>query len=236
MNCNECADFATGINSERERWRGAILPLVFSVFLAVIFSLGMAIPARAQKVSEKTLLKNLPPGYKEWLERDVVYLITKEERDTFLRLTTDEARDKFIDKFWALRNPDPGSPSNSYKDDIYQRIAYVDAHFSTGSGGEGWRSARGQTYITLGPPGHKQTYYGAGNLRPIEIWFYSNTVPPLPPFFYILFYQRDNIGDFRFYSPYFNGPTELVTGVEAVNDNTAALKMIQDSVGPEVAR
>lgn len=242
MNCNECRNLATPINSEREGWRntharrGAILLLTFSIFLAAIFSLGMASPVRAQKVSEKNLLKNLPPGYREWLERDVVYLITKEERDTFLRLTTDEARDKFIDKFWALRNPDPGSPSNSYKDDIYQRISYADAHFSMGSGGEGWRTARGQTYITLGPPAHKETHYGAGNLRPIEIWFYSNTLPPLPPFFYILFYQRDNIGDFRFYSPYFNGPTELVTGVEAINDNTAALKMIQDSVGPQVAR
>src|SRR5271170_6901971 len=122
MNCNEFADFATGIKPERGGWRtthvrrGAILPLVFSIFLAVVFSLGTASPVRAQKVSEKTLLKNLPPGYKEWLERDVVYLITKEERDTFLRLTTDEARDTFIDKFWDLRNPDPGSPSNSYKD------------------------------------------------------------------------------------------------------------------------
>jgi hypothetical protein len=51
-----------------------------------------------------------------------------------------------------------------------------------------------------------------------------------------MFYQRDNIGDFRFYSPYFNGPTELVTGVEAVNNNAAALKMIRDSVGPQVAQ
>ena len=139
--------------------------------------------------------------------------------------------------FWDLRNPNPGSPDNTFKDDVYQRIAYADAHFGTGSGGEGWRTARGQTYITLGPPQQKQTHYGAGNLRPIEIWFYSNTnYSALPPFFYVMFYQRDNIGDYRFYSPFFDGPTELVTGVEAVNNPIAALKMIQDSVGPEVAR
>jgi GWxTD domain-containing protein len=204
----------------------------FVLLFTFAFSLVTSTPVHAQKVSEK----QLPKMYREWLDRDVVYIITKEERDTFLKLTSDEARDKFIDHFWVLRNPDPGSPANSYKDDIYQRIAYADAHFSTGSGGEGWRTARGQTYITLGPPAHKETHYGAGNLRPLEIWFYSNTLPPLPPFFYIMFYQRDNIGDFRFYSPYFNGPTELVTGVEAINDNTAALKMIQESVGPQVAR
>lgn len=226
--------------------RAIARPIAFVLFLAaapavaLVLALGAALgvamltpsPACAQKVSEK----NLPPTYRDWLDRDVVYLITKEERETFLRLTTDDARDKFMEKFWELRNPDPGSPSNSFKEDIYARIAYADANFSTGSGGEGWRTARGQTYITLGPPQQKEKHYGAGNLRPLEIWFYSNTTPPLPPFFYIMFYQRDNIGDFRFYSPYFNGPTELVTGTNAVNNNPAALKMIADATGPLVAR
>lgn len=236
MNCNECRRSSACYGSAGETgrntqiWRGVIHLTAFALVFAFAF-MGNA-PVQAQKLSEK----QLPKMYREWLDRDVVYIITKEERDTFLKLTSDEARDKFIDRFWALRNPDPGSPSNSYKDDIYQRISYADAHFSTGSGGEGWRTARGQTYITLGPPAHKETHYGAGNLRPLEIWFYSNTLPPLPPFFYIMFYQRDNIGDFRFYSPYFNGPTELVTGVEAVNNNAAALKMIRDSVGPQVAQ
>ena len=77
--------------------------------------------------------------------------------------------------------------------------------------------------------------------RPIfcrsEIWFYSNADDPaLPPFFYVLFYQRDNIGDFRYYSPYMDGPDKLVTGTEAVNDPQSALKLIQSSVGSEVAR
>jgi GWxTD domain-containing protein len=235
MNCNDFEKSSRRDCAGELRWNSHLLRGVINLLaLALLVALGSVgnTVVRAQKLSEK----QLPKMYREWLDRDVVYLITKEERDTFLKLTSDEARDKFIDHFWALRNPDPGSPSNSYKDDIYQRISYADAHFSTGSGGEGWRTARGQTYITLGPPAHKETHYGAGNLRPIEIWFYSNTLPPLPPFFYIMFYQRDNIGDFRFYSPYFNGPTELVTGVEAINDNTAALKMIRDSVGPEVAR
>jgi GWxTD domain-containing protein len=232
MNRKKYRNLVADSFSTRESRRRKSCRMTIGLLLGLALSLTAATPARAQKLNEK----QLPKGYREWLDRDVGYIITKEERDAFLKLTSDEARDKFIDRFWALRNPDPGSPSNSYKDDIYQRVAYADAHFGTGSGGEGWRTARGQTYITLGPPAHKETHYGAGNLRPLEIWFYSNTLPPLPPFFYIVFYQRDNIGDFRFYSPYFNGPTELVTGVEAVNDNNAALKMIQDSVGPQVAR
>src|SRR6185437_1577550 len=119
---------------------------------------------------------------------------------------SDDARDKFIEHFWAIRNPVPGSDVNTYKDDIYQRIAYANAHFGIGSGEEGWRTDRGRAYITLGAPKQIQRYYGAPNLRPMEIWFYSNASPALPPFFYIVFYQRDNLGDYRFYSPYMDGP------------------------------
>jgi len=241
MNSNECREdgnrHAFRDHLHQKRLLRAIAHYVApALFLAFAFGLADVAPTHAQK-APKVSEKNLPKTYREWLDRDVVYIITKEERDTFLRLGTDDARDKFIQHFWDIRNPNPGSPDNSYKDEIYQRIAYADAHFGAGSGGEGWRTARGQTYITLGPPQQKETHYGSANLRPIEIWFYSNTnFSTLPPFFYVMFYQRDSIGDFRYYSPFFNGPTDLVTGVEAINDNTAALRIIQASVGPEVAR
>jgi len=195
---------------------------------AFLFSLGG--PSFGQK--KQKLEKN----YRDWLERDVAYIITKDERDTFLRLTTDDARDKFIENFWEIRNPDPGSPTNSYKDEIYQRIAFANARFSIGSGTDGWRTDRGRTYITLGLPAQKQVFRNSANLYPIEIWFYSNAHPDLPPFFYVMFYQREGSGDYRFYSPYLDGPDKLATGVEAINSRIAALRMIRDSAGPEVAR
>jgi GWxTD domain-containing protein len=180
--------------------------------------------------------QKLEKNYREWLERDVACIITKDERDEFLRLPTNEARDKFIEDFWEIRNPNPGSPSNSYKDEIYQRIAFVDSRFSIGSGVEGWRTDRGRTYITLGPPQQKQVFRNSGNLYPIEIWFYGSANPALPPFFYVMFYQREGSGDYLFYSPYTDGPDKLATGVEAINSRSAALRMIRDSAGPEVAR
>src|SRR5215472_6732080 len=180
--------------------------------------------------------QKLEKNYREWLERDVAYIITKDEKDAFLRLPTNEARDKFIEDFWEIRNPNPGSPSNSYKDEIYQRIAFADARFGIGSGVEGWRTDRGRTYITLGAPQQKEVFRNSANLYPMEIWFYSSPNPALPPFFYVMFYQREGSGDYRFYSPYTDGPDKLTTGVEAVNSRSAALKMIRDSAGPEVAR
>ena len=180
--------------------------------------------------------QKLEKNYRDWLERDVVYIITKDERDTFLKLTTDEAREKFIETFWEIRSSSPGSPTNSYKDEIYQRIAFADARFGIGSGVEGWRTDRGRTYITLGPPQQKQVLRNSANLYPIEIWFYGGANPALPPFFYVMFYQRQGSGDYRFYSPYNDGPDKLTTGVEAINSRLAALHMIRSSVGPEVAR
>jgi len=200
-----------------------------TVLLAVILFAcsGIGLAQKKQKLEK---------NYRDWLERDVAYIITKDERDAFLKLTTDEAREKFIETFWEIRNPSPGSPANTYKDEIYQRIAFADARFGIGSGAEGWRTDRGRTYITLGPPQQKQVLRNSANLFPIEIWFYGGANPALPPFFYVMFYQRDGGGDYRFYSPYNDGPDKLVTGVEAINSRLTALRLIRSSAGPEVAR
>src|SRR6266481_1675459 len=201
-----------------------------ALFLATLLVFGSGSVCFGQKPQK------LEKDYRQWLERNVIYLINKEERDTFRRLATNEARDKFIEEFWEIRNPNPGSPTNTYRDEIYQRIAFADARFSIGSGMEGWRTDRGRTYITLGPPQQKQVFRNSGNLYPIEIWFYGGANPSLPPFFYVMFYQREGSGDYRFYSPYTDGPDKLATGVEAINSRAAALRMIRDSAGPEVAR
>src|SRR5260370_30859024 len=108
--------------------------------------------------------QKLEKNYREWLERDVAYIITKDERDAFLKLTTDDAREKFIETFLAIRNPSPGSPANSYKDEIYQRIAFSDARFRIGSGWEGWRTDGGPPYITLGPTQQQQLFCNSAHL------------------------------------------------------------------------
>jgi GWxTD domain-containing protein len=204
----------------------------FGILFLALFAFG---PLGGSAVA-KTKKQKLPKYYDRWLNRDVAYIITKQERRTFLQLTSDQARDDFIKRFWAIRNPSPGSPVNTYEDQIYRRIAYANAHFGIGAGEAGWRTDRGRAYITLGPPQQIQRYMSAPNLRPMEIWFYSTSNPALPPFFYLLFYQRADVGDFRFYSPYMDGPDKLVGGNEVTNDPQSALQLIADSAGSEVAR
>jgi GWxTD domain-containing protein len=196
-----------------------------SIVLAILASSAIAISKEE---------KNLPPHYRQWLSRDVVYIISKEEKDAFLRLVTDQDRDTFIDRFWESRNPTPGSPQNSYKDEIYKRIAYANQYFGHESGTEGWRSSMGRVYITLGEPKQKGMYLGYNKLRPMQMWFYENANPALPPFFYIIFYIPDSGGDYRIYSPYIDGPEKLVN--TEPGSRTDSLKVIQQQAGDEVAR
>jgi len=93
--------------------------------------------------------------YQKWLDEDVVYIITGEERSNFLKLTTNQDRDTFIVNFWERHNPAPGSGSNPFKEEHYRRLAYVNQHFA--SDVPGWKTDRGRIYILYGPPDERET-------------------------------------------------------------------------------
>jgi hypothetical protein len=67
--------------------------------IGALVLLGLLIfPCVGDAQKKQKLTKN----YREWLEQDVVYIITKEERENFLKLATDDARDKFMERFWEV--------------------------------------------------------------------------------------------------------------------------------------
>jgi GWxTD domain-containing protein len=92
-----------------------------------------------------------PEVYKKWLEEDVRWIITDQERADFVNLTTDESRDEFVEQFWSRRNPDPNASRNSFKEEHYRRIAYSNLHFPSPTL-PGWRTDRGRIYIVFGQP------------------------------------------------------------------------------------
>jgi GWxTD domain-containing protein len=177
----------------------------------------------------------LAPRYEHWLDREVNYLITNQEKALFLGLTTDQDRDHFIDSFWAIRNPDPNSPSNSYREEHYRRLDYANAHFGSASAADGWSTDRGMVYITLGPPQQKRAYPNAREMKPIETWFYQDPASALAPYFSVLFYKQSAAEDFKIYSPYQDGPDALIDSTNAINDPQTALKIIKTDLGNEVA-
>ncbi len=203
-----------------------------SVFLPLVALLVLVTPA----VSLAASSASLAPRYREWLTRDVTYIITNEEKQAFLALANDGDRDKFIERFWELRNPTPGAPNNPYKEEIYRRIAYANQYFGHESGTPGWHTDMGRVYIELGAPQQRAMYRQQANVRPMEIWFYQSPHPALPPYFYVVFYQREAGGDYRFYSPYMDGPAKLISSASTEGDRVSSLKVIDQSLGREVAR
>ena len=180
----------------------------------------------------------LPAKYAAWINQEVPYIITNGERDAFLALKTDADREAFIQKFWEIRNPDPNSPTNEFRDEYYRRLAYANDQFGTPGRHDGWRTDRGMVYITLGPPQQLTPYRSSQYLTPLEIWFYQSPSPnhALPPFFYVVFYQRSLNEDYKLYSPFLDKPERLVQSTNAVNDEAMALKIIKEDLGAEVAR
>lgn len=117
--------------------------------------------------------KNLDPASRDFFSK-VRYIITKEERSTFLSLPA-SGREQFIKEFWQRRDPTPGTEVNEYKDRYFQRLEEANRLFKEGST-PGWLQERGRIYITLGPPDNRETYPRGMDLygQPTEIWWYGN--------------------------------------------------------------
>jgi GWxTD domain-containing protein len=119
-----------------------------------------------RKKAEK-LRKELETPYKKWLNEDVLYIITDEEKLAFKRLATDEEREQFIEQFWLRRDPTPDTEENEFKEEHYRRIAYANDHYASGI--PGWKTDRGRIYIVYGPPDEIESHPSGGSYeRPMS--------------------------------------------------------------------
>jgi len=154
-------------------------------FAFAVTPLSAQKPKPDQDPSEKprNVKPELKKAYKDWLDKDVAYIITDEERKAFRKLATDDEREHFIEEFWRRRDPDPDTDENEFREEYYERIAYANEHFASGI--PGWKTDRGRIYIMYGkadeveshPSGgayQRETYEGGGSTStfPFEKWFY----------------------------------------------------------------
>jgi GWxTD domain-containing protein len=178
---SEAAVAATGGNLVK-RIRRLLVPAEHpSVFSAPVVSAGILLVALAAgltawqaKPQENTTnqAQQVSP-YTKWLNEDVAYIITDEERAAFKRIQTNEERQQFITQFWMRRNPTPTAPYNPLMREHYTRIGYANLHFATAQGLAGWKTDRGRIYIVFGPP-NKRDEHPNGDARPYpwERWEY----------------------------------------------------------------
>lgn len=132
---------------------------------------------KEQKKKMGRALKELDAQYKQWLQEDVVYIISPEERTAFLQLSTSEEREQFIEQFWLRRSSNPDLPENDFKEEHYRRIAYANEHFASGI--PGWRTDRGRIYIIWGPADEVESHPTGGTYdRPMDEGGGSTTTYP----------------------------------------------------------
>jgi len=177
--------------------------------------------------------QDLQQVWTKWIEEEVVYIITAQERDVFLSLTSDKEKEGFKRAFWLQRDPTPGTPANEFKDEHYRRLRYASEHFGRGTIKLGGETDRGKIYIILGEPADIQRFYEtSANMVPTELWqYYGDTSLGLPPAFYIVFIQDRNLGDYRLYSPSLDGPQRLFQTASSTGDRFQAYLRIKDISG-----
>ena len=121
--------------------------------------------AAAKNKSKQEELGNR--SMKKWLDEDVAYIITDEEKATFKKLSTDEEREQFIENFWLRRDPTPDTLENEFKEEHYERIAYANERYTSGK--PGWKTDRGRIYIIHGKPDELEDHPSGGSYdRPFE--------------------------------------------------------------------
>jgi GWxTD domain-containing protein len=132
---------------------------------------------KAQKAKARKTLKELDSQYKQWLNEDVVYIISPQEREAFLQLDTNEEREQAIEQFWLRRSTNPDLPDNDFKEEHYRRIAYANEHYASGI--PGWKTDRGRMYIMWGPADEVDSHPSGGTYdRPMEEGGGSTTTYP----------------------------------------------------------
>jgi GWxTD domain-containing protein len=120
-----------------------------------------------KKEQQKALKQEIGKTYKKWLDEDVRWIISDEERAAFKQLSNDTERDNFIEAFWQRRDPSPDTEENEYKEEHYRRIAYANEHFPAGI--PGWKTDRGRIYIVYGKPDQIDSHPSGGHYeRPME--------------------------------------------------------------------
>jgi GWxTD domain-containing protein len=178
--------------------RPQLILVLFSLALGTGLSGSVVSPQDSQKPQQSKKKKDAGKEeasrtayYKKWLDEDVVYIISEEEKKVFKNLQNDEERESFIEQFWLRRDPDPRTSENEFKEEHYRRIAYANERFA--SGYPGWKSDRGRVYIVFGEPAEIEAHPSGGTYERLP-WEGGGTTSTYP-FERWRYRHIDGIGD-----------------------------------------
>ncbi|MFQ5348896.1 MAG: VWA domain-containing protein [Thermoanaerobaculia bacterium] len=103
-----------------------------------------------------------------WLE-EIAVLLQDYERATFEARTDDYERQRFMRRFWQVRDPDRSTPRNEFREIWDVRVDKARRRFG------GLEGDRARTLLLLGPPGQTVPLLCLQALYPLEVWAYPGT-------------------------------------------------------------
>ncbi len=80
------------------------------------------------------------------------YLALPDEQARWKALASKEEREKFIETFWARRDPTPETAENEFRTTFDARVAFADGAFGNALAARGSLSSRGRLLVLLGRP------------------------------------------------------------------------------------
>src|SRR5574341_100680 len=161
------------------------LAILFAALLFVATASAQS-PSKDQDPQNKPhkVTKEPHKAFKQWLQ-EVEPIIRPDELAAWNKLQTDEEREQFINEFWRLRDPDPDTEENEYREAYFERLAYVNEHFASGI--PGYKTDRGRIYLKYGKPDEIESHPSGGTYQraswegggttstyPFERWWYRN--------------------------------------------------------------
>ncbi|MEL1232121.1 MAG: GWxTD domain-containing protein [Candidatus Neomarinimicrobiota bacterium] len=126
--------------------------------------------------------------------KQMKYILSNDERKE-LKNNNKQDMEQLFYQIWKKRDPTPETEQNELMEEYFQRVEYVNEHFSGWQ--PGWETDRGKIYILFGPPDEIQrTNPSAGNSTIYQIWNYVKVNKQF------VFRDQNGFGDYRLDTPF----------------------------------
>jgi GWxTD domain-containing protein len=96
------------------------------------------------------------------------------EKKQFESLTTLQAKQRFLFRFWYIRDSDTTTNINETLIEFRRREEYANTYFNTGYVKNGWGSDRGKVLLKYGMPSRREQYDGHFGYNSYEEWMFEN--------------------------------------------------------------
>ncbi len=114
-----------------------------------------------------------PDQITEELEKAAI-IATELERKSIKTFNTDEAKQRFLFKFWAQRDPDTTTIINETRAAFIKNVDYANINFKYGKQKAGWKTDRGKILLKYGKPDQVNYKNMIEGSSPYDEWIFES--------------------------------------------------------------